>query len=328
MRLCGKEVRECPPGLSSNPFACKKAVVRINPDLPVAHQLLPGGVMALIMDGNAVSKAVLATIAKNMEGLPSGGPRPGLAVVLVGDDPASAIYVGRKKKACESLGYYSEEHRLPAQTSEAELLALIDSLNTNPKVHGILVQLPLPKPLNPQKTIEAIDPEKDVDGMHPFSLGKLVAGLPGPRSCTPAGVMVLLEHYQLPVAGKRAVVIGRSIMVGKPMAQLLVEANATVTICHSKTENIGEVIKTADLIVAAIGKPKFVKADMVKEGAVVVDVGINRTPEGKLVGDVDFEAVAPKASAITPVPGGVGPMTIALLMRNTFDAFLQQSKNP
>ncbi len=281
--------------------------------------------MALILDGNTVSKAVQEKIKGDLAGLKQDGILPGLAVVLVGDDPASKIYVGRKKKACESLGFYSEEHRLPAETTEAGLLALIQSLNQNGKIHGILVQLPLPRQLNPQKIIEAIDPRKDVDGMHPFSLGKLVAGLPGPRSCTPAGVMALLDHYHLPVEGKRAVVIGRSIMVGKPMAQLLVEANATVTICHSKTQAIGEVIKTADLVVAAIGKPKFVKAEMVREGAVVVDVGINRTPEGKLVGDVDFEAVEPKVSAITPVPGGVGPMTIALLMRNTFEVFRQQT---
>jgi len=279
----------------------------------------------LILDGNTVSKAVQEKIKGDLAGLKQDGILPGLAVVLVGDDPASKIYVGRKKKACESLGFYSEEHRLPAETTEAGLLALIQSLNQNGKIHGILVQLPLPRQLNPQKIIEAIDPRKDVDGMHPFSLGKLVAGLPGPRSCTPAGVMALLDHYHLPVEGKRAVVIGRSIMVGKPMAQLLVEANATVTICHSKTQAIGEVIKTADLVVAAIGKPKFVKAEMVREGAVVVDVGINRTPEGKLVGDVDFEAVEPKVSAITPVPGGVGPMTIALLMRNTFEVFRQQT---
>ncbi|HJT24919.1 MAG TPA: bifunctional 5,10-methylenetetrahydrofolate dehydrogenase/5,10-methenyltetrahydrofolate cyclohydrolase, partial [bacterium] len=234
-------------------------------------------------------------------------------------------YVGRKKKACETLGFFSEEYRLPAETPEGELLGLIRKLNQNPKIHGILVQLPLPGHLNPQKVIEAIDPGKDVDGMHPFSLGKLVAGLPGLRSCTPAGVMAMLEHYKLPVAGKRAVVIGRSIMVGKPMAQLLIEANATVTVCHSKTQDIGAVVREADLVVAAIGKPRFVKGDMVKEGAVVVDVGINRTPEGKLVGDVDFDAVAPKASAITPVPGGVGPMTIALLMKNTYQAFLEQT---
>jgi methylenetetrahydrofolate dehydrogenase (NADP+) / methenyltetrahydrofolate cyclohydrolase len=282
--------------------------------------------MALILDGNAVSKAVQEQIAKDFEKIKSTGQRPGLAVVLVGDNPASIVYVGRKKKACESLGFFSEEYRLSKDTPEGELVALVQSLNQNHKIHGILVQLPLPNHLNPQKIIEAIDPRKDVDGMHPFSLGKLVAGLPGLRSCTPAGVMVMLDHYKIPVAGRRAVVIGRSIMVGKPMTQLLIEANATVTVCHSKTQNIGGVIREADLVVAAMGKPRFVTGDMVKEGAVVVDVGINRTAEGKLVGDVDFEAVAPKASAITPVPGGVGPMTIALLMKNTYQAFLEQTK--
>ncbi len=281
--------------------------------------------MALILDGNAVSKAVQEKIAVEFEKMKPTGQRPGLAVVLVGDDPGSVIYVGRKKKACQSLGFYSEEYKLPKETSQDELLKLVQSLNQNPKIHGILVQLPLPSHLNPQKVIESIDPRKDVDGMHPFSLGKLVAGLPGLRSCTPAGVMAMLDHYKIPVAGKRAVVIGRSIMVGKPMAQLLIEANATVTVCHSKTQDIGGVVREADLVVAAMGKPRFVKGNMVKEGAVVVDVGINRTPEGKLVGDVDFDAVAPKASAITPVPGGVGPMTIALLMKNTYQAFLEQT---
>ncbi len=281
--------------------------------------------MSLILDGNAVAKAVQEQIAKNLENLKSNGPRPGLAVVLVGDDPASAIYVGRKKKACDALGFYSDEHRLPKETIEGHLLNLIQTLNQNPKIHGVLVQLPLPKHLNTQKVIETIDPRKDVDGMHPYNLGKLVAGLPGLRSCTPAGVMAMLDHYKIPVSGKRAVVIGRSIMVGKPMAQLLLEANATVTVCHSKTRNIGDVIKEAELVVAAIGKPRFVTATMVQDGAVVVDVGINRTPEGKLVGDVDFEALSSKVSAISPVPGGVGPMTIALLMKNTYEAFLQQT---
>jgi methylenetetrahydrofolate dehydrogenase (NADP+)/methenyltetrahydrofolate cyclohydrolase len=279
--------------------------------------------MALILDGNAAAKAVQEQVVKNMANLQSHGQKPGLAVVLVGDDPASAIYVGRKKKACEALGFYSEEHRLAKDISENDLLNLIQALNRDSKIHGVLVQLPLPKHLNTQKVIETIDPRKDVDGMHPYSLGKLVAGLPGLRSCTPAGVMGLLDHYKVPVSGKRAVVIGRSIMVGKPMAQLLVEANATVTICHSQTRHIGDVILEAELVVAAIGKPRFVTAAMIQDGAVVVDVGINRTPEGKLVGDVDFEAIAPKVSAITPVPGGVGPMTIAFLMKNTYEAFLQ-----
>ncbi len=281
--------------------------------------------MALIMDGNAVSKAVQAEIAQEFEKVKPTGRKPGLAVVLVGDNPASVVYVGRKKKACETLGFFSVEHRLSAGTPEGELLGLVRSLNQNPQIHGILVQLPLPGHLNPQKVIETIDPHKDVDGMHPFSLGKLVAGLPGLRSCTPAGVMAMLDHYKIPVSGKRAVVIGRSIMVGKPMAQLLIEANATVTVCHSRTRDIAGIVREAEIVVAAMGRPKFVTADMVHEGAVVVDVGINRTPEGKLVGDVDFEAIAPKASAITPVPGGVGPMTIALLMKNTYQAFLDQT---
>ncbi len=281
--------------------------------------------MPVLLNGNATSKVVLEQTAKDFEPHKSSGLKPGLAVVLVGDDPASIVYVGRKKKACESLGFYSEEHRLPKDTSEEELLGLVQNLNANKKINGILVQLPLPRHLNSQRVIEAIDSKKDVDGMHPFSLGKLVAGLSGPRSCTPAGVMALLDHYKITIEGKRAVVIGRSIMVGKPMALLLLEANATVTVCHSRTQNIGHVIREADLVVAAIGKPKFVKAEMIKDGAVVVDVGINRTADGKLVGDVDFESVSPKTSAITPVPGGVGPMTIALLMRNTFDAFLQQT---
>jgi methylenetetrahydrofolate dehydrogenase (NADP+) / methenyltetrahydrofolate cyclohydrolase len=282
--------------------------------------------MPLILDGKVVSKAVLDRLESDFRGVRAAGKRPGLAVVLVGDDPASKIYVGRKKKACEDLGFYSEEYRLPADTPERDLLGLVQTLNANPSIHGILVQLPLPGNLNPQKVIESVHPDKDVDGMHPFSLGKLVAGLPGPKSCTPAGVMAILDHYGLKVSGKRAVVIGRSIMVGKPMAQLLLAADATVTICHSKTRDIGRVIGEAEVVVAAIGKPKFVTAEMVREGAVVVDVGINRIPEGKLVGDVDFEGVAPKASAITPVPGGVGPMTIALLMRNTYEAFLASSR--
>lgn len=282
--------------------------------------------MPVLLDGNAASKAVQESLSVKMAALPAGGPRPGLAVVLVGEDPASKIYVGRKKKACDNLGYHSEEYKLPENTTQDELLGLVRKLNHNPKVHGILVQLPLPGHLKAQKVIETIDPAKDVDGMHPMSLGRLVAGLPGLRSCTPAGVMALLDHYHIPVAGKRAVVIGRSIMVGKPMAQLLIEANATVTVCHSKTQDIGSVIREADLVVAAIGKARFVAADMVREGAVVVDVGINRLADGKLAGDVDFEGIAPKASAITPVPGGVGPMTIAILMRNTFDAFLAQTQ--
>ncbi len=239
--------------------------------------------------------------------------------------PLPPFTLGAKRKPARPLDFILKNTVCRKETTESDLLNLVRSLNQNSKIHGVLVQLPLPKHLNTQKVIETIDPRKDVDGMHPYSLGKLVAGLPGLRSCTPAGVMAMLEHYKISVSGKRAVVIGRSIMVGKPMAQLLVEANATVTVCHSKTRNIGEVIQEAEVVVAAIGKPRFVTVDMIRDGAVVVDVGINRTPEGKLVGDVDFEAASSKASAITPVPGGVGPMTIALLMKNTYEAFLQQS---
>jgi methylenetetrahydrofolate dehydrogenase (NADP+)/methenyltetrahydrofolate cyclohydrolase len=282
--------------------------------------------MAILLDGQAVGREVQEQLRQVVDRLRPQGLLPGLAVVLVGEDPASMVYVGRKKKACESLGYFSQEHRLPKDTPEEKLLELIQRLNHDPKVHGILVQLPLPAQLKAHRVIESIDPGKDVDGMHPFNLGKLMAGLPGIRSCTPAGVMTLLGHYQIALAGKRAVVVGRSLMVGKPMAQLLLEANATVTVCHSKTTGIGEVIHEADVIVAAIGKPRFIKPEMVKEGAVVVDVGINRTSDGKLAGDVDFETVAPKCAAITPVPGGVGPMTIATLMQNTYQAFLEQTR--
>jgi methylenetetrahydrofolate dehydrogenase (NADP+) / methenyltetrahydrofolate cyclohydrolase len=281
--------------------------------------------MALVLDGTATSKVLQEQIKRDLQGLAPGGDKPGLAVILVGENPASIVYVGRKKKACDDLGFYSEEHRLASDVKESDLLGLIRLLNQNPRLHGILVQLPLPSHINPQRIIEAIDPQKDVDGMHPFNLGRLVAGLPGMRSCTPAGVMALLDHYSIKVAGKRAVVIGRSIMVGKPMAQLLLEANATVTVCHSKTKDIADAIHDAEIVVAAIGKPLFVKAEMVQENAVVIDVGINRTAEGKLVGDVDYNNVFPKVAAITPVPGGVGPMTIALLMKNTYEAFMKRS---
>jgi methylenetetrahydrofolate dehydrogenase (NADP+)/methenyltetrahydrofolate cyclohydrolase len=205
------------------------------------------------------------------------------------------------------------------------LLALVEQLNADPAIHGILVQLPLPKGLRSEPVIEALDPRKDVDGLHPMNLGLLTAGLPAPVPCTPLGVMELLDHYKIPLEGKRAVVLGRSLLVGKPMLQLLLQRNATVTVCHSRTRDLPAVVREAEVLVAAIGKPAFVKADMVREGAVVVDVGINRTPEGKLIGDVDHGPVSQKASAITPVPGGVGPMTIAMLMKNTFEAFLRRT---
>jgi len=286
---------------------------------------LLGGSMAQLMDGKVVKAAVLEALKSQVALLPAGGPKPGLAVVLVGEDPGSKIYVANKEKACLEIGYHSVVHRLPATTTEAALLALVDELNRDPKIHGLLVQMPIPKGLDPNKVLLAIDPRKDVDGLHPMNLGLLVAGLPGLRSCTPAGVMAMLKHYQVSVAGKNAVVVGRSNMVGKPMAQMLLAENATVTICHSRTTDLPAEVRRADILVAAIGKARFITADMVKPGAVVVDVGMNRLPDGKLCGDVDFAAVSEKAQLITPVPGGVGLMTIAMLMQNTWEAFLAQT---
>lgn len=281
--------------------------------------------MALILDGKVVSGAVKSRLKESVAALPAGFPKPGLAVVLVGEDPASKIYVANKEKACQEIGYHSVLHRLSADTSEAALLKLVADLNGDPAIHGILVQMPLPKGFDSHKVLLAIDPRKDVDGLHPSNLGLLVAGLPGPKSCTPFGVMEMLRHYALPVAGKHAVVIGRSNMVGKPMAQLLLADNATVTQCHSRTRDLAEETRRADILVAAIGRARFVTADMVKKGAVVIDVGMNRPEGGKLCGDVDFGPVSEVASAITPVPGGVGLMTIAMLMQNTWDAFRAQT---
>ncbi|HET9870223.1 MAG TPA: bifunctional methylenetetrahydrofolate dehydrogenase/methenyltetrahydrofolate cyclohydrolase FolD [bacterium] len=280
--------------------------------------------MPLILDGKAAAQAVRDGLKAEMEKLPPGS-RPGLAVVLVGDNPASLVYVGMKKKACEALGYHSEEVKLPKETTQDQLAAVIDRLNRDPKVHGILVQLPLPKHLSTDRVIDAIDPRKDVDGLHPANLGKLLAGEKGLRPCTPLGVMTLLDHFRVPLAGKRAAVIGRSNLVGKPLGLLLLEADATVTLCHSKTAGLGDVLRQADLVVAAIGRPLFVKADMIKPGAVVVDVGTSKGGDGRLLGDVDYGPVSQVASAISPVPGGVGPMTIALLLRNTFQAFRDQT---
>ena len=281
--------------------------------------------MALVLDGKIVKAAVLEELKAKVDSLKPGGLVPGLAVVLVGEDPASMVYVGSKVKACAALGYYSQEHRLPKETTQEDLLKLVKSLNEDKKIHGILVQLPLPSHLKSESVIEAIDPRKDVDGLHPLNVGYLVLGRKSLKPCTPSGVMELLKYFKISLEGKKAVVIGRSILVGKPMVQLLLEANATVTVCHSRTKDISEVTRQADLIVAAIGKPRFVTADMVKEGSIVVDVGINRLPDGKLVGDVDYDNVSTKVSAITPVPGGVGVMTIALLMKNTYEAFSQQT---
>ncbi len=245
---------------------------------------------------------------------------PGLAVVIVGDDPASRVYVNNKKKACEAVGFVSEEYALPAETTQEELLALVETLNNKPDINGILVQLPLPKHLDDKAVIAAINPQKDVDAFHAVNVGKIMLGEYDFLPCTPAGVMEMLHSYQIPVEGKECVVIGRSNIVGKPMGMLLLHENGTVTICHSRTKNLAEVCRRADILVAAVGIPKFVKADMVKEGAVVIDVGMDRDENGKLCGDVDFENVKDKCSFITPVPGGVGPMTIATLMKNTLKA--------
>ena len=270
-----------------------------------------------ILDGKAVSLKVKESVKVRADELKKFGVEPTLAVVLVGEDKASQTYVRAKEKACNKYGIKSVAHRLSENTTQNELLALINVLNLDDSIHGILVQLPLPKHIDTNVVLAAIDPRKDVDGFHAVNVGKLVSGLDGFVPCTPLGVMEILKEYGIDVAGLNAVVIGRSNIVGKPMANLLLNASATVTVTHSKTKNLKEICKNADLIVAAIGKPFFLKADMVKDGAVVVDVGINRLDDGRLVGDVDFEEVAPKCSYITPVPGGVGPMTIAMLLNNT-----------
>ena len=270
-----------------------------------------------ILDGKAVSLKVKESVKVRADELKKFGIEPTLAVVLVGEDKASQTYVRAKEKACNEYGIKSVAHRLSENTTQNELLALINVLNLDDSIHGILVQLPLPKHIDTNVVLAAIDPQKDVDGFHAVNVGKLVSGLDGFVPCTPLGVMEILKEYGIDVAGLNAVVIGRSNIVGKPMANLLLNASATVTVTHSKTKNLKEICKSADLIVAAIGKPFFLKADMVKDGAVVVDVGINRLDDGRLVGDVDFDEVAPKCSYITPVPGGVGPMTIAMLLNNT-----------
>ncbi len=270
-----------------------------------------------ILDGKAVSLKVKESVKVRADELKKFGIEPTLAVVLVGEDKASQTYVRAKEKACNEYGIKSVAHRLSENTTQNELLALINVLNLDDSIHGILVQLPLPKHIDTNVVLATIDPAKDVDGFHAVNVGKLVSGLDGFVPCTPLGVMEILKEYGIDVAGLNAVVIGRSNIVGKPMANLLLNASATVTITHSKTKNLKEICKNADLIVAAIGKPFFLKADMVKDGAVVVDVGINRLDDGRLVGDVDFDEVAPKCSYITPVPGGVGPMTIAMLLNNT-----------
>lgn len=279
-----------------------------------------------IIDGKKVAAEIRAKVADQVKALKDKtGKSPGLAVVLVGDDPASAVYVRNKRKACEQAGVNSYEHSLPADTSQETLLAKVEQLNREDAVDGILVQLPLPKQIDSQRVLEAISPEKDVDGFHPLNFGYLAAGKPRLPPCTPAGIIELLDYYDIAIEGKRAVVLGRSNIVGKPLAFMLLQRNATVTICHSRTRDLPEITRSADLLFAAVGQAGFVTGDMVREGTVVVDVGIHRI-DGKLSGDVLFNEVERKAAWITPVPGGVGPMTIAMLLQNTVRAF--QMANP
>jgi methylenetetrahydrofolate dehydrogenase (NADP+) / methenyltetrahydrofolate cyclohydrolase len=275
----------------------------------------------VLIDGKKVSGEIRNRLAGEIQELKKKtGKTPGLATVLVGDDPASAVYVRNKNKICGELGFKSFEQKLSADISEEKLLQLVGELNSNKDIHGILVQLPLPDQIDSEKILQAIDPKKDVDGFHPINVGKLVVGNALLTPCTPTGIIALLDRYDIEISGKHAVIIGRSNIVGKPVSMLLLQRNATITICHSRTQNLEEVTRSADILVAAVGRASFVTEEMVSEGTVVIDVGINRV-DGKLTGDVDFEPVSKKASHITPVPGGVGPMTIALLMENTLKAF-------
>ena len=281
--------------------------------------------MAVILDGKAVSAKVKEEVKAEVEALKKQGVSVGLAVIIVGNNPASRTYVNNKKKACEAAGILSEEYALPEETTQEELLALVRELNHKDSINGILCQLPLPKQLDEEAVIAAISEKKDVDAFSAVNVGHIMIGDYSFLPCTPAGIMEILRYYNIDVAGKECVVIGRSNIVGKPMAMLLLHQNGTVTICHSKTKNLKDVTSRADILVAAVGIPHFVTADMVKEGAVVIDVGMDRDENGKLCGDVDFAAVEPKASYITPVPGGVGPMTIATLLKNTVTAAKQQN---
>ena len=272
------------------------------------------------IDGKEVSASVRNSITEKVNELRAKGVTPGLAVIIVGNDPASRVYVNNKKKGCEQTGMNSFEYALPEETTTEELISLIEKLNGEKDVHGILCQLPVPKHIDEEKVLNAISPDKDVDAFHPVNCGKVMTGDYTFAPCTPAGMVEMLKYYNIPVAGKHCVIIGRSNIVGKPMAMLMLKENATVTVCHSSTQNLAEITKQADILVAAVGRPKFVTPDMVKDGAVVLDVGINRMDDGKLCGDVDFDAVCEKTSYITPVPGGVGPMTITMLLKNTLAA--------
>ncbi len=283
--------------------------------------------MAQIISGKEVALKVRERIKNEVEELlTKTGKRPGLAVIIVGEDPASQVYVRNKAKGCEEVGFHSEVYRLPEQTEMSELLALINKLNNDENIHGILCQLPLPKHLDETEVILAIDPNKDVDAFHPVNTGKIMIGNYSFLPCTPAGVMEIIASTGVDISGKECVVVGRSNIVGKPQAMLLLQKNGTVTICHSRTKNLAETTKRADILVVAVGRPNFITGDMIKEGAIVVDVGINRMDDGKLVGDVHFESAEKVASYITPVPGGVGPMTITMLLQNTLTAAKQQIK--
>ena len=283
--------------------------------------------MAMLIDGKKISAEIKEEVKQKTAALAAQGITVTLAVIQVGNDPASTVYVGNKKKACEYVGFRSLSYELTEETTEKELLDLVKELNGREDVNGILVQLPLPKHISEDKVIQTISPDKDVDGFHVQNVGRLQVGEPGMVSCTPAGVIELLKRSGVTIEGKECVVIGRSNIVGKPMAALLLRENGTVTVCHSRTKNLAEITKRADILVAAIGKPKFITAEYVKDGAVVIDVGIHRNADNKLCGDVDFAGVEPKASAITPVPGGVGPMTIAMLMANCLQSAQLQKKH-
>ncbi|HMI38577.1 MAG TPA: bifunctional methylenetetrahydrofolate dehydrogenase/methenyltetrahydrofolate cyclohydrolase FolD [Nitrospiraceae bacterium] len=291
---------------------CFFLTVSLKKEEPVAARLIDGKALALQVRERLATESA-AVLAKT-------GMRPGLATILVGDDPASHLYVKSKQKACDAAGIYIDDHKLPTNTTQAELLALIEKENADPKIHGILVQLPLPKHIDSKVVLEAVSPDKDADGFHPYNFGRLVEGHPVFEACTPKGVIKMVESTGVSIEGKRAVVLGRSNIVGKPLALMLLQRNATVTICHSKTKDLPGVCREAELLLVAIGKAKFVTADMVRDGAVVIDVGTNRLPDGKVVGDVDFEPVSQKAGWISPVPGGVGPMTIAMLLDNTVES--------
>lgn len=282
----------------------------------------------VVIDGRAVARDIREGLAERVRNLAPGSRRPGLAVIRVGDDPASEVYVRQKRRAAAAIGYHIEEHAMPASTSQAELLEKVAALNDDEAIDGFLVQLPLPEGLDETEVIEAISPAKDVDGFHPVNVGRLWSGLDGMVPCTPAGIMRLIATLGVDLTGKQAVVVGRSNIVGKPVASLLLREHATVTIAHSRTRNLPDLCRSADVLVAAVGRPQLIQGDWIKPGAVVIDVGINRMPDGSLVGDVDFEAARQRAGYITPVPGGVGPMTIALLLENTFRAYCAREGLP